>query len=191
MTDKKPTADDLTVPELKAGLDKAGVDYPSDARREELVELAEKAGVVQKQSGEPTAESTSDEPEQPPTLDPGVPFTDFTAASQVGQFQEGQSVLGAMAGAPAAAVEAERVVTEAMAAASGTPLTDEEVEERQKAAQAEADKSERARKADDADRAKQAADIAVERAEAARDDADRTASSARADAADDTKSTKK
>ena len=50
--EKLPLAEDLTVPELKATLDKAGVDYPSNARRDDLVDLAAENDLVQTEADE-------------------------------------------------------------------------------------------------------------------------------------------
>lgn len=42
---EQPKADDRTVDELKAALDAKGVDYPSDAKKADLLKLAADKGV--------------------------------------------------------------------------------------------------------------------------------------------------
>jgi len=59
MAQKKPLAEDLTVPELKAALDKAHVEYSPTARRDDLVDLAAQNDLVQTEDDESEDEPTT------------------------------------------------------------------------------------------------------------------------------------
>ena len=144
---EKP-AEDMTVPELKAELDKDNVDYPSNAVKDELVCLVEAqrkkvaksdAKSDTKSTGEADTRSSRKGDEEvlapnpsspmgdlaPVGPHPSAPTADPVLTGQTGQYHpDDQSILDRIAAAPSAATHAEEVVVERLAAMAGDPAID-------------------------------------------------------------------